>query len=184
MLAYYTFTVKGFKENKDNFAPVSRSVQEQMEEKIFGTIHDEDLEFAQNLLHDPHNLVDNITLLRKKTALPFLSTDRSVINLPGVGKSLTFRTIGITRYGRRILEYDHDFTRNHSPIINKMGKVIIIEPKSIDDYLEQLLLMGEDPKDYMGTYGYSIGQTEARMEMYEYPKYAYEVTSEMTNLKV
>ncbi|NIP82771.1 MAG: hypothetical protein GWM90_27550, partial [Gemmatimonadetes bacterium] len=48
---------------------------------------------------------------------------RSVLNLPAVGKSLTFRVIGITRYGRRILEFDHDRTRAHSPIIDEMGKV-------------------------------------------------------------
>uniref|UniRef100_UPI0032177494 KamA family radical SAM protein n=1 Tax=uncultured Draconibacterium sp. TaxID=1573823 RepID=UPI0032177494 len=184
VLSYYTFTVKGYKENAHSFAPNARSVQEQMEEKIFGTIPGTDMEFAQNLLHDPQNLVKNVKMLRKKTKLPFLSTDRSVLNLPGVGKSMTFRTIGITRYGRRILEFDHDLTRKHSPIIKKMGKVIIIEPKSIDDYLDQLLEMGEDPKEYTDVYGYSIGQTEARMAMYEYPEYEYEVTEEFTNLEI
>ena len=38
--------------------------------------------------------------------LPFLATDRSVLNLPGIGKSLTYRVVGITRYGRRVLEVD------------------------------------------------------------------------------
>jgi lysine 2,3-aminomutase len=33
-----------------------------------------------------------------------------VLNLPAVGKSLTFRVIGITRYGRRILEFDFTVT--------------------------------------------------------------------------
>lgn len=184
VLSYYTFTVKGFKENKNSFALNSRAVQERMEEKIFGTIPDEDMDFAQHLLLDPENLVDNVKGLHQKTDLPFLATDRSVLNLPGVGKSLTYRTIGITRYGRRILEFDHDPTRRHSPIINKMGKVIIIESKSIDEYLEQLLEMGEDPKDYEGVYGYSIGQTEPRMAMYEYPEYDYGLTTEMTNLEI
>ncbi|MEN8115594.1 MAG: KamA family protein [Bacteroidota bacterium] len=184
VLSYYTLTVKGYKENRTNFAPNSRSVQERTEEKIYGSIHEEDMDFAQNLLHDPENLVENVKQLNKKTELSFLSTDRSIINLPGVGKSLTYRTIGITRYGRRILEFDHDSTRVHSPIIHKMGKVIIIEPKSIDGYLEQLQKMGENPKDYTGAYGYSIGQTESRMAMYEYPEYDYEVTKEVTNLEI
>ncbi len=184
VLSYYTFTVKGYHENQENFAPNARSVQEQTEEKIFGILPEEHMDFAQNLLQDPQHLVKNIKTLIKKTDLPFLSTDRSVLNLPGVGKSMTFRTIGITRYGRRILEFDHDLTRRHSPIIKKMGKVVIIEPKSIDDYLKQLDEMGENPDEYSSVYGYSIGQTEARMLMYEYPEYTYPLTDELTNLEI
>jgi len=184
VLSYYTLTVKGFQENKSNFAPNSRAVQERLEEKIFGSIPREEMDFANDLLHHCQNLRENMKQLQKKTELPFLSTDRSIINLPGVGKSLTYRTIGITRYGRRILEFDHDPTRMHSPIINKMGKVIIIEPKSIDEYLDQLLEMGENPKEYTQVFGYSVGQTEPRMGMYEYPNYDYEVTKEFTNLEL
>lgn len=65
-----------------------------------------------------------------------------------------------------------------------MGKVIIIESKSISEYLEQLVDMGEEYSEYSGIYGYSIGQTEPRMAMYEYPKYDYEVTKEFTNLEI
>ncbi len=61
---------------------------------------------------------------------------------------------------------------------------LIIESKSIDEYLEQLLEMGENPKEYTGVFGYSIGQTEPRMAMYEYPEYDYKVTKEFTNLKI
>ena len=56
---------------------------------------------------------------------------------PELEEILSFRVIGITRYGRRILEFDHDETRRHSPIIRKMGKVVIIESKSIHEYLNQ-----------------------------------------------
>ena len=35
---YYTFSVKGFHENYAVFAPNSRSLQEQQEEKVFGLI--------------------------------------------------------------------------------------------------------------------------------------------------
>lgn len=184
VLCYYTFIVKGFKENKSNFAPTARSEQERAEEKVFGTISKEDMQLAEQAVLHPERLVENIKTLHEKTQLPFLATDRSIINLPGVGKSLTFRTIGITRYGRRIMEFDHDTHRWHSPIINKMGKIIIIEPKSITEFLDQLEEMGENPKDYTSTFGYSIGQTEPRMPMYEYPEYEYDTTKECTNLEI
>ncbi len=184
VLTYYSFTVKGFKENSANFSPNSRAVQEEMEEKVYGLIPENEMENVQDLLHESQNIKEKIDVLRQKNSLPFLATDRNILNLPGVGKSLTFRTVGITRYGRRILEFDHDKTRTHSPIINKMGKVIIIESKSISEYLEQLVDMGEEYSEYSGIYGYSIGQTEPRMAMYEYPKYDYEVTKEFTNLEI
>ena len=98
-----------------------------------------------------------------------------------MGKSLSFRVIGITRYGRRILEFDHDPTRAHSPVVEKMGRVVIIESKSVSEYLEQLRQMGEDPAEYEGLYGYSIGETEPRMPLYEYPEYDFQVTPELTH---
>jgi len=127
---------------------------------------------------------ENIEGLRKYAKLPFLATDRNVLNLPGVGKSLTFRVIGITRYGRRILQFEHDNTRNHSPIIHKMGKVIIIESKSIREYLRQMKDFGEKTEEYDGLYGYSIGQTESRMPIYEYPDYDFKPTEEYVNLEI
>ena len=133
---------------------------------------------------DAENLVKNIKELENKANLPFLATDRNVLNLPGVGKSLTFRTIGITREGRRILEFEHDSTRNHSPIIKKMGKVIIIESKSIGQYLSQLEEMGEDISEYESVYGYSIGETEKVMPIYQYPDYDFEITDELTNFQM
>ncbi|MFZ5429796.1 MAG: KamA family radical SAM protein [Bacteroidota bacterium] len=182
VLTYYTFTVKGYMENSFNFAPNSRAVQEQLEEKQLGRIpevlHDE----IKDLTEHPDLIVEKINTMRNYFELPFLATDRNVLNLPGVGKSLTFRVIGITRYGRRILEFDHDNTRRHSPAVKEMEKVIIIESKSISEYLEQLQEMGEDITEYEGIYGYSIGQTEPRMAMYGYPEYDYQVTREFTNL--
>ncbi len=47
-----------------------------------------------------------------------------------------------------------------------MGKVIIIESKSIHEYLNQLEGLGEDREDYDGLYGYSLGQTEHRVPVY------------------
>ncbi len=184
ILPYYTFTVKGYMENNFNFVPNARSVQEQQEEKILGNIPGNLHKKVEGLTNNPEKITEQINGIRKEIGQNFLSFDRNVLNLPGVGKSMTFRVIGITRYGRRILEFDHDINRNHSPIIEKMGKVIIIESKSISEYLTQLEEMGEDISVYNGVYGYSMGQTEPRLSLFEYPEYDYQVTKELTNLEI
>jgi len=184
VLPYYTFAVKGYMENNAGFTPNARIVQEQLEEKVAGKITQEHYDTVRKFPEETSMMVENIQALRKLAKLPFLATDRNVLNLPGVGKSMTFRVVGITRYGRRILEFDHDNTRWHSPIIEKMGKVIIIESKSIHEYLRQLEDLGEDREDYKGLYGYSLGQTEQRNPVYEYPEYAGQITKEMSNLQV
>lgn len=184
VLPYYTFTVKGYMENSFNFAPNARVVQEQMEEKTLGSIEPRLYDEIRKITDHAEEVKRRIDNIREEEALPFLATDRNVLNLPAVGKSLTFRTIGITRYGRRILEFDHDRTRCHSPIIEEQGKVRIIESKSIHEYLNQLVELGEDRKDYDGLYGYSIGQTEDRLPIYEYPEYDYELTDKFTNFEI
>jgi lysine 2,3-aminomutase len=184
VLPYYTFTVKGYMENNSGFAPNARVVQEQLEEKAAGRIEEQYYDTIRGFPEEPHLMVENIESLRRFSGLPFLATDRNVLNLPGVGKSLTFRVIGITRYGRRILEFDHDETRIHSPIIHQMGKVVIIESKSIHEYLDQLEEMGEERKDYEGLYGYSLGQTEHRVPVYDYPEPDFQITEEMSNLEL
>jgi lysine 2,3-aminomutase len=65
-----------------------------------------------------------------------------------------------------------------------MGKVTIIESSSIANYLKRLEDMGEDTSEYNNVWGYSIGETEPRMPVYEYPKYKYEVTDKLTNLEI
>jgi len=184
VLPYYTFSVKGYTENLHCFATNARAVQEQLEEKLLGHIPDEHLATVRDMPAQPGDMVENIAALRDKAGLPFLATDRNVLNLPGVGKSLTFRVIGITRYGRRILAFDHDHTRAHSPIINDMGRVVIIESKSISEYLDQLEAIGEQRADYTNLFGYSLGETEPRMPIYEYPEYDFAITGEMTNLRL
>lgn len=184
VLPYYTFSVKGYMENYFNFATHARAVQEQLEEKIIGRIPEEHYERIKDFPLEAEVMEENISELKQSADLPFLATDRNVLNLPGVGKSLTFRVIGITRYGRRILQFDHDPTREHSPIIRQMGKVVIIESKSISEYLQQLEDIGEDISEYEGLYGYSLGETEVRMPVYEYPAYDFEVTKEITNLEI
>ncbi len=182
VLNYYTFSVKGYMENNFNFATNERAVQEQMEEKVFGKIPDKYHDQIKHFPEEAETLPEKVGELLKKTGLPFLGTDRNVLNLPGVGKSLTFRTIGITRYGRRILEFELDHTRNHTPAMKEMDKVIIIESKSISEYLQQLEDIGEDISDYESIWGYSIGETEQRSSLYDYDDYSFKVTKEYTNL--
>lgn len=182
VLTYYTFTVKGFMENTFNFATIARAAQEQTEEKPVGKIPPPLLEEIKALPNEPELMTERIHALRTKAGLPFLATDRSVINLPGVGKSLTFRVIGITRYGRRIFQFDHDATRTHSPIIHKLGKVTIIESKSVFEYLRQLEHFGEEVSEYESIWGYTLGETEPRMPLYNYPDYDFTITEKMTHL--
>lgn len=184
ILTYYTFSVKGYMENYHNFATNERAIQEQVEEKTLGLVPPSEDEIVSNIPYNAEKIEEIINSIRKRNRLPFLSTDRNIMNLPGVGKSLTFRTIGITRRGRRILEFDHDSTRNHSPIINKMGRINIIEAKPVQNYIEQLEAMGENPGEYKNVWGYSIGESENRSPVFEYPSYDFEITNELTNLEI
>ncbi len=183
-LTYYTFAVKGHGENRACFTPNARAVQEQHEEKFAGIIPERWHEELRSFTFDPagsHGTIDDI---RKDADIPFLATDRNVLNLPGVGKSLTFRTVGLTSDGRRVLMFDHDHNRRHSPIIDSMGMVPIVESKSIAAYLAQLDGMGEKTREYETVWAYSMAETEPRLPLYEYPPYPFNATSRMTNLDV
>ncbi len=184
VLPYYIFSVKGFNENKHNFATNARSMQESAEEKIIGRLSENKSVFLAQQLSDGKNIVDKIRRFRRENDVPFIATGRNVLNLPGVGKSLTFRTIGITRNGRRVLEFEHDSNRRHSPIIKQMGKVVIVESKSVAEFIRQMMRMGEDGREYETLYGYSIGITEKRFPLYKCPKYDFEITDTLTNLKL
>ncbi len=166
VLPYYTFTVKGYFENRELFANNPRSMQEQIEEKSIGRV---DLRYHSTLrafIHEAQNMVENINSIRKSDQIPFLATDRNTINLPGVGKSNTYRTIGLTNDGRRILKFEFDHTRPHSPVIEQMGAVILIESKSVGEYLRQIEEMGEDPQEYKSIWGYSAGRLEPRSSVF------------------
>jgi len=184
VLPYYTFTVKGYKENYWNFATSARSLQEKVEEKYIGYVDQKYYDDLKAMPDHPENLVNNIAKLREKAEIPFMATDRNVLNMPGVGKSSTFRVIGITRHGRRILEFEHDHSRRHSPIIKDMEKVYIVESKTISEYLEQIREWGEDIKEYETVWGYTLGETEKVMPIYQYPDYEYNATDEFTNLGI
>ena len=97
---------------------------------------------------------------------------------------MTFRTVGLTSEGKRILKFDHDAGRRHSPIIDRMGEVYIAENKSVAAYLRQLQDMGEEVREYASIWNYSEGVTEPRFSIYEYPGYPFDVTEKMTNLEL
>ncbi len=183
VIPYYTFSVKGYKENSYKFSTNARAVQEQMEEKVIGIIPSKYKERIKTFPIDAENIVDKIDWLRKDANIPFMATDRNVLNLPAVGKSMTYRVIGITQDGRRILEFDHDHTRKHSPIIDKLGKFTIVESKAIRTYLDQIKDMGDDPVEYESIWGYSISETEPVTSIFEYPGYVFEVTDKITNFQ-
>jgi lysine 2,3-aminomutase len=184
VLPYYTFSTKGYMENQHNFATHARLVQEVLEEKVHGIPPRPSHRAILRTAESPKRAPEKLDAIRLSSDLPFLATDRSVLNLPAVGKSLTFRVIGITRYGRRILAFDHDPTRRHSPIVDRMGRVVIIESKSISEYLAQLKDMGEDIAEYEGLYGYSLGETEPRLSVFDYPKYDFKITDKLTNFRM
>ena len=113
--------------------------------------------------------------------LPFVATDRSVMNLPAVGKSLTFSVIGITYDGRRILRFNHDQQRRHSPKVVMEDRVYIVESKSIKELIDQLEKKGDKPEDYQSLYGYSMAVTEKRALLYEYPDEEDIITADFTH---
>jgi len=183
ILTYYTFTVKGYMENHRNFATNARSLQELTEEKYLGKTELAELKTDFTGLANGAVKPDEWLLSkREKYSVPFIATDRNIVNLPGIGKSMTFRTIGITRRGRRILEFGHDSERRHSPAVNQYGKVYIIESKPLHKYIDQLEKMGEDTQEYESLWGYTIGNTEPRSDIFEYPETDLMITEEITNV--
>lgn len=184
VVCYYTFSVKGFEENRAVFTPNSRSLQEQHEEKIYGRLTAEQASELDTLLADGHDTAAKLRRFMRKYRLPFLATDRSVLNLPAIGKSMTFRLVGLTPEGRRILRFDHDRTRRHSPIIDRMGEIFIVENKSVAAYLRQIGKMGEDPEDYASIWNYTRGETEPRFGLYEYPGFGFAATDRVSNLEL
>lgn len=184
VICYYTFTVKGFEENYEVFAPNARSLQESAEEKAWGRLVPEaEHDFLESLDGAPNKAV----AVRQFCAahdVPFLATDRSVLNLPGIGKSMSFALVGVDAKGRRILRFDHDRTRRHSPIIDRVHEVYIRENKPVYRYLLQLQDMGEDMGEYETLWAYTEGETERRFPFFEYPVPDFSVTSRYTNLDV
>lgn len=182
VLCYYTFSVKGFDENHAVFTPNSRSLQEQQEEKMFGQLNAAGASELIEYLNNNCSQERSISQIEKKYDLPFLATDRNVMNLPGIGKSMTFNLVAIMPDGCRILAFTHDNTRRHSPVIKDIPIVYIKENKSLAEYIRQLSDMGEKVSDYSSLWKYTSGKTEPRFAFYEYPKPAEEYTTEYSNI--
>ena len=181
VLCYYTFSVKGFEENHAVYTPNSRSLQEQQEEKVFGHLNtNEAAQLIDKLNSNSHEKA--ISQIEKEFSLPFLATDRNVMNLPGIGKSMTFNLVAIMPDGCRLVAFSHDNTRRHSPVISDMPIVYIKENKSLAEYMRQLSDMGERISDYSSLWKYTSGKTEPRFAFYEYPKPAEEYTTEYSNI--
>ncbi len=182
ILTYYTFSVKGFEENYALFAPNSRSVQEMVEEKVYGSVSAGLEEEVLRLVERPERLSVELSDLLDKYGQSFLATDRNVMNLPGIGKSMTYKTVGLTKEGKRILRFSLDAGRRHSPQVDHEGEIYIVESKSIAAYLRQLQALGERVEDYGSLWDYSEGHTESRFALFEYPEPRIEITGDFTNL--
>ncbi len=168
ILTYYTFSVKGFRENHAVFTPIARSMHEQKQEKVYGKLEErEKTDLFNRLYIEKENPRTALNSFMQEFNVPFLATDRNVLNLPAIGKSMTFKLIGYKPSGERILEFDHDHTRLHSPIINQLGRVNITENKSLSAYLRQLDGMDEDISLYEDIWQYNEGSTEKVFELYK-----------------
>ena len=184
VICYYTFTVKVFVVIYEFLVRIDRSLQESAELIAWGRLAPEAVhDFLESLDGAPNKAV----AVRQFCAahdVPFLATDRSVLNLPGIGKSMSFALVGVDAKGRRILRFDHDRTRRHSPIIDRVHEVYIRENKPVYRYLLQLQDMGEDMGEYETLWAYTEGETERRFPFFEYPVPDFSVTSRYTNLDV
>ncbi len=183
VVSYYTFSVKGFEENMEVYSPNSRSMQEKLEEKSFGRMTEVQKIELNKIFKKGENIASNLNRFMKNNNLPFLPTDRNVLNLPAIGKSMTFEMVGISKEGKRILKFDHDRTREHSPIIDKMGEVYIIENRSIASYLNELTAMGEKKVDYSSIWSYTSGKTEKVFPLFDYALTEHLPTNKTTNFK-
>nr|MCR5456070.1 KamA family protein [Bacteroidales bacterium] len=147
--------------------------QESAEEKHLAMLNDTEAEVLASSLRgapDPGAALRRYMQTHKLSAV---ATDRNVLNLPAIGKSMTYSLIGYTPEGHRILNFDHDGTRRHSPILDRIGKVNIVESRSIASYLRQLQTLGEDPEDYATVWHYTQSNTEQRFPLYRYPDFAF-----------
>jgi len=69
-------------ENNSGFAPNARVVQKQLEEKTAGAISEKYYDTIRKFPEEPNRKVENNEALRRYAGLPFLATDRNVLNLP------------------------------------------------------------------------------------------------------
>ena len=105
------------------------------------------------------------------------------MNLPGIGKSMTFTTVAVLPDGRRVLYFTFDNGRFHSPVVAGLEGVYITESKSVADYLRQLECMGERAENYGSVWYYNQGKTETIADIFRYPRQESGITKELMNFK-
>lgn len=182
ILPYYTFSVKGFAENKALAVPNCRLVQEMEEEKKHGILTAEMKDVLQRVVMLPQRMQYDSYRLLTCCQNSFVATDRSVMNLPGIGKSITFTTVGLMPDGRRILRFTLDPERFHSPVVKRIKEIYITENKSVAAYLRQLQQLGEQIEDYGTVWYYNKGKTESVADVFRYPGLEDTITNDFTNL--
>ncbi len=74
--------------------------------------------------------------------------------------------------------------RRHDDVFLKIQELDKIAISVGSHKLLHLMEIGEDISEYKSIWGYSLGETETRMPIYEYPSYDFQVTDEITNLKL
>ena len=126
VVCYYTFSVKGFQENYAVFTPNSRSMQEQQEEKLFGRMTAEQTAELDAALTGEGDTAGRIRRFMKKHRLPFLATDRSVLNLPAIGKSTFVRreVLGLSALGMNAI-IPGDLKPDYASLVNMLGGQVI-----------------------------------------------------------
>lgn len=175
VLGYYTFTVKGFEENRAVFAPNARSVQESTEEKQLSVLSPTEAGVLADAMKGAPNPGAALRRFMQTHKLKAVATDRNVVNLPAIGKSMTFQVIGLTPTGERVLRFEPDGTRRHSPVLDRIGPIHIVENRTLASYLRQLQTLGEDPDDYATAWNFTQIVTEQRFPLYRYPDFAFQL---------
>lgn len=132
------------------------------------------------LLEYPERIPAELPDLLDKYRQPFLATDRNVMNLPGIGKSMTYQTVGMTKEGKRILRFSLDAGRRHSLKWITRGRFISWKVSRSRLIYCQLQALGERVEDYSSLWDYAEGRTEARFALFEYPEPRIEITGDFT----
>ena len=165
VICYYTFTVKGFEENYEVFAPNARSLQESAEEKAWGVWHRRlSTTFWKAWTAHRTKPWPSGSFVPRMTCLSWLRI--VVCSICPASAKACLSLGGSGRKGRRILRFDHDRTRRHSPIIDRVHEVYIRENKPVYRYLLQLQDMGEDMGEYETLWAYTEGETERRFPVF------------------
>lgn len=170
ILSYYTFSMKGSAENFALAVPNCRLMQEMKEEKVYGELSAEMEEILQKMAMLPQRIQYDLPRFLSIHQRPFVGTDRNMMNLPGIGKSLTFKTVGITSDGRRILCFTFGLNRSCDSAIGDIGEIYVTDNKSVASYLRQVEQLGERADDYHSVWYYNQGETEVTAKIFRYPK--------------